>query len=68
MNNLKLTIDLLPKGAWGNNFSKTLKKKDWDTLRQACYARANFKCAVCNRETPKLDAHEIWDFDIKNKS
>lgn len=33
----KLTIDLLPKGAWGNDLSKTLSKKDWDTLREACY-------------------------------
>ena len=33
MTNLKLTIELLPKGAWGNDFSKTLSKKDWDTIR-----------------------------------
>jgi len=37
MSNLILTIDLLPKGAWGNNFSKTLSKKDWDVIRDACY-------------------------------
>lgn len=27
MEELKLTINLLPKGAWNNDFSKTLSKK-----------------------------------------
>jgi hypothetical protein len=63
MNDLRLTIDLLPKGAWGNNFSKTLPKKDWDTLRHNCYERANHRCSVCGKEE-ELDAHEVWDFDI----
>ena len=29
MKDLKLTIELLPKGAWGNDFSRTLSKNDW---------------------------------------
>ena len=37
MKNYKLTIDLLPKGAWGNDFSKTLSQKNWDILRNKCY-------------------------------
>lgn len=32
MKNYKLNIDLLPKGAWENDLSKTLSKKDWDIL------------------------------------
>jgi len=68
MSNLKLTIDLLPKGAWGNNFSKSLPKKDWDTLRQKCYQRYNYRCGICGKEDSRLDAHEVWDFDIKAKT
>lgn len=68
MKNLKLTIELLPKGAWGNDFSRTLTKKDWDILRSACYERANHKCAICGFNTNELDAHEVWDFNIKNKT
>lgn len=64
----KLTIDLLPKGAWGNDLSKTLSKKDWDTLREACYARSNHRCAICGASGIDLDAHEVWEFDIKTKT
>ena len=67
MSNLKLSIDLLPKGAWGNDLSKTLLKKDWDTLREACYARSNHRCAICGA-SGDLDAHEVWEFNIKTKT
>jgi hypothetical protein len=59
----KLTIDLLPKGAWNNNLSHTLPQKDWDVLREACYTRAGYKCAVCGGSDCDLHAHEIWDFN-----
>ncbi|MCL2540054.1 MAG: hypothetical protein FWE53_01295 [Firmicutes bacterium] len=67
MKELKLTIDLLPKGAWGNNLSKTLPTKDWDTLREACYKRAGYKCEICGL-SGELDAHEEWEFDVRLKT
>lgn len=68
MKDLKLKIELLPKGTWGNDFSRTLTKKDWDVLRKVCYSKANHKCAICGFETDDLDAHEVWDFDIETKT
>ena len=68
MKDLKLKIELLPKGAWGNDFSRTLSKKDWNILRNACYEKANHKCVICGFETDDLDAHEVWDFDIETKT
>lgn len=68
MKDYKLTIELLPKGAWGNDFSRTLSKKDWDILRQKCYEKANHKCAICGYNTDELDAHEVWDFNMENKT
>lgn len=68
MKDLKLTIELLLKGAWGNDFSRTLSKKDWDVLRNECYKRANRHCQICGFETGDLDAHEVWDFDIKERT
>jgi hypothetical protein len=64
----KLSIDLLPKGAWGNDLSKTLPKKDWDILRKKCYERANNRCQICGHITDELDAHEVWNFDIETKT
>ncbi|MBR6778591.1 MAG: HNH endonuclease [Clostridia bacterium] len=68
MKDLKLKIELLPKGAWGNDFSRTLSKKDWDVLRKKCYERANHKCQICGFTTDDLDAHEVWNFDINTKT
>jgi len=63
MKDLKLTINLLPKGAWNNDLSKTLSQKDWDILRKTCYDKANNKCQICGYSTSDLDAHEEWGFD-----
>ncbi|MBQ7351727.1 MAG: HNH endonuclease [Clostridia bacterium] len=68
MENLKLTIEMLPKGAWNNDFSKTLPKKEWDIVRNACYKKANHRCQICGYKTDDLDAHEVWEFDIKKKT
>lgn len=64
---MKLEIDLLPKGAWGNDLSKTLPKKDWDKIRKICYKRANGVCEICGEKTFGLNAHEIWSFDINKR-
>lgn len=68
MNELKLTIELLPKGAWGNDLSIFLPKKDWNILREVALKRANGKCEICGYESYDLDVHEEWEFDIKNKT
>lgn len=68
MGEFKLTIDLLPKGAWNNDLSKTLPKKDWDTLREICYKKADHKCQICGAKTDDLDAHEVWEFNIQKKT
>ena len=68
MKNYKLTIDLLPKGAWGNDFSRTLPKTEWDKIRNICYEKAHNHCSICGFETDDLDAHEIWDFNLETKT
>ena len=68
MEDFKITINMLPKGAWNNDFSKTLSKNDWDKLRQNALKRANGKCEICGYETNDLDVHEEWEFDTKNKT
>lgn len=63
MKRYKLEIDLMPMGAWNNDFSKTLSKKDWDVLRKFCYKRADGICQICGYKTYELDAHEVWEFN-----
>lgn len=64
----KLNISLLPKGAWNNDLSKTLPKNHWDRIREWCYKKANHNCEICGALTDELDAHEVWDFNIENKT
>ncbi len=59
---------MLPKGAWNNDLSKTLSKKDWDKLREFALKRAKGKCEICGYKTDDLDIHEEWHFNIKNKT
>lgn len=68
MKQLKLTINLLPRGAWGNGLSSTLPKNDWNRLRDFCFKRFENKCAICGAENVELDAHEVWIFDKQTKT
>ena len=61
-------MDLLPRGAWNNNLSKTLPQKDWDSLRQAAYERAEYKCVICGAGNGQLEAHEVWEFNADEKT
>lgn len=65
---MKLTIELIPKGAWRNNLRELLPQKDWNKLRELCYVRAKNRCSICGREDKQLHAHEVWDFDYVNKT
>lgn len=66
MDNLKLNIGLLPRGAWGNNLRECLSKDEWDKLRNYCYSKANNKCEICGKADIELEAHEEWQFDEQN--
>lgn len=68
MKKYKLTIGILPKGAWGNDLSKTLSAKDWNEIKMNCYKKARHKCSICGFVTNDLDAHEVWEFDILSKT
>jgi len=61
-NQLKLTIELVPKTSWCNNVRKVVSKKVWDNIRRKSYSDSNNRCAICNA-TGKLSCHEIWDYD-----
>ena len=68
MEKFKLTINLLPKGSWNNDFRKTLSKKDWDKLREFALKRANGKCEICGFKTSDLNVHEEWVFNVEKKT
>lgn len=64
---MKLNFEMLPSAAWNCNLRTVLSKKGWDFIRKDAYSRAGGRCSVCNAETNRLEAHEVWEFDKAEK-
>lgn len=62
MNNLKLTIEMVPSSSWNNNLRHVLTKKMWDDIRKKVYTKYKGKCAICGKTPKKLHAHEVWEY------
>jgi len=62
---LKLTIELIPESAWGENLRKYLRKEIWEKIRKEVFRRANYKCSICGKRG-KLHCHEVWEYDDQN--
>lgn len=63
----KLLPSLVPSGCWYSNLRTLLPKGGWDVVRKNAYARANGKCMICGAPCSRLEAHENWAYDEKNK-
>jgi hypothetical protein len=59
---LKLTMELVPKTAWGGNLRQVLSSAQWDTIRKAVFGRDNHRCLYCQRST-NLHCHEVWHYN-----
>jgi len=68
MNELKLTIELIPSTAWFNNLRNMVGQKKWDDIRKKCYREANYRCEICGGTGNKwpVECHEKWEF-VDNK-
>ncbi len=66
--NLKLTIELIPKTSWYDNVRSHVSKEQWDTIRRKSYKNANYKCEICGGVGDKhpVECHEIWQYDDEN--
>ena len=65
MNQLKLTVELVPKPLWDLNPRKAMGKSRWDKVRRDVYAKYDDRCGICDADE-RLEAHEIWDYDDEN--
>ena len=62
----KLNFELVPDSCWYSNLRSILSKKQWDFIRADAKQRADGRCMICGKKTDRLDAHERWNYDIKN--
>ncbi|ASN83423.1 HNH endonuclease [Deinococcus ficus] len=58
----RLSCELVPASSWGHNLRSVLSSAGWNSLRRACYARAQGRCECCGRQD-RLEAHERWAYD-----
>ena len=63
---MKLNFELVPDSCWYSNLRSILSSDQWDVVRREAYARAGGKCAICGGVSPRLEAHEQWEYDEKN--
>ena len=64
---LKLNFELIPDSCWASNLRTLLKPEIWDAIRKEAYARAGGRCMICGRPETRLEAHEVWSYDIENE-
>ena len=60
---MKLDFELVPDSCWYSNLRSELPKEVWDRIRKKAYARAGGKCMLCGAPSPRLEAHEQWEYD-----
>lgn len=61
----RLSIELVPRGAWFKNLRTMLQKSQWDALRMATYRRVNYRCEICGGkgQAHPVECHEKWEYD-----
>src|SRR5260370_14450274 len=60
---LRLTIELVPSSAWGNNLRDLMAKEAWDSMRRQVYKQYKYHCGICNAGNTTMYCHEIWQYD-----
>ena len=67
MEKYKLNFELVPDSCWYSNLRTLLSPAAWDIIRKKAYANAGGKCEICGCKPSRLEAHEQWEYDEKNK-
>lgn len=62
---LKLTIELVPRTSWYDNLRKVLPKSEWDRIRKRTYAEYDYRCGICGAQG-KLNCHEVWNYNDRD--
>jgi len=60
---LRLSVELIPQTTWGDNLRSLLTHEQWNVLRRAVYARADYICEICSSKSIQVHCHEVWSYD-----
>lgn len=65
--NLKLAIELIPENLWYCNLRSHISRYQWEKIRRQVLGVYDNTCFICGARPNKLDIHEVWDYNEKNK-
>ncbi len=65
----KLTIELIPESAWGQNVRSTLSSEQWDAVKRFIFAKNNYKCEICGGQGEQwpVECHEVFNFNRRTR-
>ena len=65
---VRLSIELVPRGAWFRNLRSLLPVEQWNSLRKATYRRVGYRCEICLGKGTRhpVECHEKWEYDDKH--
>ena len=61
----KLSFEIIPDGCWKVNLHELLPKSAWERIKKDVKTRAAGKCEICGKVCDRLDAHEVWGYDVE---
>lgn len=59
---MKLQPELVPRPLWNLSANKLLRSAWQGEIRPAIFEEFNGSCSHCKAETPRMYAHEQWDY------
>ena len=64
MDELKLSIELIPEKNWHNTVRAVVSKQTWDRIKRQTFKRAKYQCEICGGQGSQwpVECHEIWSF------
>ena len=60
---MKLEVQPVPRGNWGDNLAHLLPPEIWDALRKGVYRRAGNRCEICGDMLRTLHCNENWIYN-----
>lgn len=63
LDELRLTIELVPRSAWGENLRTRITRRRWEKIREAVIESQHDVCGICGADEGRLNCHEIWQYD-----
>lgn len=67
----KLTIELVPSTMWSKSLYQLYKRRNqldkWREIKRELFEEEGRRFWICGAENTRLEAHQFWEYDDKNK-